>query len=96
MSEQERPFICNCSFCFNGRLRFVQCDTCDEVVALCDACELMWSDIAGVADDANLSSGSTHPICPHCGDEAADFHWLTSADVKGSQLECYVDRADSC
>ena len=91
MSAEEHPFIGSCSFCGDGLLRFLQCGTCEQVVALCDECELMWSDIAGVSHDANLSSDSSYPRCPHCGDEYAEFKWLSIADVQDEKLEQYVD-----
>ena len=91
MSTKERPYIAHCSFCGDGMLRFVKCDTCDEVVALCDECELMWADVAAVSDDANLSSDSSFPRCPHCGDSAADFYWMEGEDIRGSRLENFAD-----
>lgn len=91
MSDRERPFIGSCGFCGDGLLRFVQCETCDEVVALCDECELMWSDIPGLADDANLSSDSSFPRCPHCGDKEAEFQWLTGEEVKLHSLEAFAE-----
>lgn len=91
MSAEERPFICGCSFCGDGLLRFLKCDTCEQAVALCDECELMWADIPGVSDDANLSSASSYPTCPHCGDEAAEFHWLSKEDLRDEQLEQFAE-----
>lgn len=91
MSAEERPFIGSCGFCSDGLLRFLQCDTCENVVALCDECELMWSDIPGVSDDANLSSDTSYPNCPSCGDIDAEFNFLSMDEVKDEKLEQFVE-----
>ena len=90
MSVEERPYICECSFCGNGLLRFLRCKCCQDVVALCDECELMWDDVVAVSEDANLSSGSSYPTCPYCGETKAEFQWLSLQDVRESGLEGYV------
>ena len=41
MTQQESPYIAQCSFCREGLLRFMRCRQCDAVVAICDQCELI-------------------------------------------------------
>lgn len=91
MSSEERPFICSCSFCGDGLLRMLECSTCDSTVALCDECELMWADIPAVSDDSNLSSDSSYPRCPSCGDSDAEFRQLSLDDVREAKLEQFTD-----
>lgn len=86
----KRPYIDCCSFCGNGLLRFLRCKTCDQVVVLCDECELMWSDVKAVSEDANLSSDSGYPRCPYCGEPDAKFDWLSSGDLKDLDLDKYA------
>lgn len=90
MSANERPFLGNCSFCGDGLLRFLQCETCEQVVVLCDECELMWADVQAVSDDANLSSDSNYPTCPYCGDENGEFIWLSLEDLVDVKLQQFV------
>ena len=87
MTKELRPYIEACSFCGNGLLRFRRCMNCNEVVALCDECELMWSDVEGVADDPNLSSESTWPTCPSCGIAATEFDNVTLPELEERQLD---------
>lgn len=91
MSAEEHPFIASCSFCGDGLLRFLQCKTCNHIVALCDECELMWSDIPAISDDANLSSDTCFPMCPYCGQEEAEFKWLKLDQLKDEKLDQFVD-----
>ena len=90
MSAEERPYIDSCSFCGDGLLRFLRCKNCETVVVLCDECELMWSDVKAVSEDANLSSDSGYPRCPHCGHDEAEFDWLSMEDLKDHKLEKFA------
>lgn len=87
MSNEERPFIESCTFCGNGLLRFHRCKTCDEIVALCDECELMWVDIEQLAEDQNLSSDTSFPQCPSCGEAEAEFENVTLQELEDSKLD---------
>ena len=73
MSAEGGPYITHCSFCGEGLLRFLRCSDCQEIVALCDECQLMWEDVERVIQDANCSSDSAFPRCPSCG--ARDAVW---------------------
>lgn len=73
MSKTHQPYIAECSFCGDGLLRFFRCSECDGFAAVCDECELMWSDIAAVGEDHEIESDSTYPVCPHCEAEKPDW-----------------------
>ena len=87
MSREVNPYIETCSFCGNGLLRFRRCQTCDSIVALCDECELMWSDIEGVFQDSNLSSDSLWPQCPSCGEPNAEFSRVSNVELEELKLD---------
>ena len=87
MSNEERPFIGSCSFCGDGLIRFYRCTTCDEVVALCDECELMWVDIESLAEDQNLSSDTSFPQSPSCGQADATFENATTQELEDLKLD---------
>ena len=86
MSDEERPYIESCGFCGNGLLRFYRCRTCDTIVALCDECELMWHDIALVSQDPNLSSDTSYPQCPSCGEAEAEFANVSMQELEDAEL----------
>ncbi len=87
MTNEERPFIDSCSFCGDGLLRFRRCATCDDIVALCDECELMWFDIEALSEDANLSSDTSFPQCPSCGPEQGEFDYVTTQALEDQKLD---------
>lgn len=51
----------------------------------------MWSDIPAISEDANLSSDSSFPMCPYCGQKEAEFKWLKMDELKDEKLERFVD-----
>lgn len=87
MSNKERPYIEQCSFCGNGLLRFYRCSNCDDVVALCDECELMWIDIESLAADQNLPADTSYPQCPSCGLEDSEFTKVTAEELEELKLD---------
>ena len=89
MSGEVKPYIESCSFCGDGLLRFYRCEVCDDIVALCDECELMWRDIAMLSDDPNLSSDTSFPQCPSCGEPQAEFSLVTSEELEERKLDQY-------
>ena len=86
MSSVVNPYITNCSFCNDGRLRFQRCSSCDTIVALCDECRLMWEDIEQVNHDPNGASDSTYPQCPSCGDKQAAWATVPIEEIDESNL----------
>lgn len=90
MSKEERPYIRHCDFCEQGMLRFMRCRDCDSVSAICDECELTWSDIAEVSAQASAKSAGSFPACPNCGAQTADWDKLDSREVRKAKLEDYV------
>ena len=87
MSNEERPYIERCGFCGDGLLRFHRCSTCDEIIALCDECGLMWEDIEALSSDPNLPSDSSSPMCPSCGEREAEFGRVTVEEIDEKHLD---------
>lgn len=87
MTNEASPYIESCSFCGNGLLRFRRCLTCDDVVAVCDECELMWQDIAALSQDPNSSADSAYPQCPACGEERAEFDPVALIELEEKKLD---------
>ena len=87
MTTEERPYIESCGFCGDGLLRFYRCETCDDVVVLCDECELMWIDIEGLAADQNLPSDTSFPQCPSCGEIEAEFKKVSMQELEELKLD---------
>ena len=90
MSGAERPYIGSCAFCGDGLLRFQRCLNCAEIVAMCDECELMWRDIPGLSEDANLSSDTSYPQCPACGARTSEYAHVTIEELEESELGEYA------
>ena len=88
MSTQ--TYIAECSFCGNGLLRFIQCQDCQEIAAMCDECELMWSDIAAVSADPESESASAFPACPNCETELAEWDQPSATAISEADLAVYV------
>jgi hypothetical protein len=84
------PHIALCGFCEQGLLRFMRCNSCTTVVAVCEECELVWLDIAAVKDDPHMPSSSAFPKCPACHSKHAYWSWLTREEIEGSSLVRYV------
>jgi len=86
MTTDEQPYIVQCSFCENGLLRFMRCVACNEVSAVCDECELIWTDIEEVQRDPNSRSSGAFPACPAC--ESKDPNWvsLDTDDIESAGL----------
>ncbi len=55
------PYLGECGFCGNGLLRFWLCEEHDETIALCDECELYWTDPRAVKSDPNHPSSGAYP-----------------------------------
>ena len=90
MSESKLPYINRCGFCEQGLIRFCQCDSCDKVIAICDECELEWSDIGAVHNDPATASTGAFPACPACGNAKASWTRLNRAEVERMDLTSYV------
>lgn len=86
LTRKLEPFLNHCSFCGDGLLRFRRCSSCQRIVALCDECELMWEDVGAVSDDPNLSSDSSFPCCPACGEEQAEWTSVSMEELDENAL----------
>ncbi len=61
-----------CIFCGDGQLIGWRCASCDSVVALCDECELIWSNPRSLLRDASRLSDGNFPVCPICKGDLRD------------------------
>ncbi len=90
MSTEELPYIGECGFCEQGLLRFRSCPECETICAVCDECELIWSDIAEVSEDPSAKAASAYPKCPACGAREKGWGKLDFDDVRDAELDDYV------
>ena len=71
-SPSSEPHERACPFCAQGLLRYWKCSNCDELVLLCDECELVWRDLEDVEKFGSLSHRQfTYPECPSCAGSLA-------------------------
>ena len=47
-------------------MQLMRCQECQAVVAICDECELAWSDISATHADPHVAAVGAFPKCPHC------------------------------
>lgn len=90
MPPTEYPYVVHCGFCEQGLLRFARCESCGGIVALCDECELIWSDIAAVHSAPSLPASGAFPRCPLCQEKTATWTRLSHDDVRRAELEDYI------
>jgi len=90
MSKQAYPYVAECGFCGSGLLRLYRCSHCDGVVAICDECELTWTNIKAVAKNANAKSDGAFPKCPVCDADEADWYYLEPEEIAEHGLGQYV------
>ena len=98
MSRRDLPYIVDCGFCEQGLLRFARCRACGAIVAMCDECELVWTDIAAVQANPSMKSTGAFPACPRCADPdtvsadktAADWTQLDRSEVERAGLTRYM------
>ena len=67
MNSAHRPYVAHCGFCHQGLLRLAECNGCHSIVAICDECELIWTDVAVASRDVDAASSGAYPVCPQCG-----------------------------
>lgn len=80
MSHEDVPSVVHCGFCEQGILRLMRCSECDAEVAVCDECELLWSDLAAVGADPETPSAGTYPTCPLC--QQTHHNWTPVSDAE--------------
>jgi hypothetical protein len=59
-------------------------------VAICDECELIWSDIEIVYADTHAKSNGAFPVCPICGQTHSNWERLDTNKVNQIGLRPYV------
>ncbi len=81
------PYIALCHFCTQGQLRPMRCRSCKKIVAICDECELIWSDIPAVHANAEVKSAGAHPVCPECGEQQTSWELLTRSEISDNGMD---------
>jgi hypothetical protein len=90
MARRSAPYIGRCGFCDQGLLRFLRCRHCQVIVACCDECELIWSDIAAVSRNPHLDSCGAYPACPACGKSPTVWAKPTRDQLRDAQLDGFI------
>ena len=78
-------YICECRVCGNGLVRFWKYR--DELVALCDECELVWDDVAKLANDTATEACGSYPAGSDGSGTEEDWKPATRRDVVRAELE---------
>ena len=87
-SEEERPYVCECGVCGDGLLRLWKCKR--SYYALCDECELVWSDLDAVAEDPEAKAKASYPNTPRRKRKPSDWRELGTAEIERAGLAKYV------
>ncbi|MDA0660400.1 MAG: hypothetical protein O3C60_16385 [Planctomycetota bacterium] len=90
----QRPHIGFCPFCEQGHLGIAGCGFCHTLVAICDECELVWSNVRGVAMNSTTRSSGTYPHCPHCETADARWYWLSPEQIQQAGLQDCIKPLD--
>jgi hypothetical protein len=90
MKKKNYPYVARCSFCRQGLLRPTRCGECQAIVAVCDECELIWTDIEIVFADPHAQSNGAFPECPICGISHSNWERLDADSVEEVGLGHYV------
>ncbi len=95
MPEQDLPYLRSCPVCGDGLLCLYRCGRCDAVVAMCDECELIWSDLARVRRTAKPKSAAAFPACPACEAKRVKWFRLRREEIRDAGLERYLTDGES-
>lgn len=82
-----RLHLGECPLCEQGLIRVVRCPQCRSISALCDECEAIWKKPRSLR---NTPPASQHPQCPDCKRDVEQWEFLTSAELKGQNLDGLV------
>jgi hypothetical protein len=95
MRPEPSPYVSRCTRCENGLLRLYRCAHCQTVAAVCDECELLWTDIPSVSHDPNCPSDASFPACPQCGTVRSTWTRLDGDQIQDAQLDAYLSGRSS-
>ena len=90
MDRKIGPYLGTCRFCQAGLLRVLRCEDCGTIVAVCDECELLWSDIRAMRANPKQRSDGTFPICPTSHTAASHWQRLNLTAIRRAGLGKYV------
>lgn len=84
------PYVQACGFCHDGLVRLYFCRECFSVAAICDECELLWSDIEQIAADPCAPTDDAFPRCPACNATEAGWRRLTREEIVTRGLARFI------
>lgn len=84
-----RGYVRECQVCGNGLVRFWKFR--DEIVGLCDECELFWSDVMALSGDPELRADGSFPGGAGRGGVEAEWKRATRRDVERAGLENAIE-----
>ena len=86
-----KPCVTDCTFCGQGLLRFMTCRNCHSIFAVCDECELLWSDIKQVFNNPDVKSDSNYSgTCPFCKAAANNSYFTTNEEISSKGLDHFI------
>ena len=93
-AKRRRPlmrkgYVCECGVCGNGLVRFFT--YCDAVVGLCDECECVWQDVAGLAKHRKTKADGSFPGGPDRQGQEGDWGRATRREVERAGLENCIE-----
>ncbi len=87
MRPEQVPHLAHCGFCDQGMLRLMRCSDCQQILAVCDECELIWQDLEQVREDPQIRAQGAHPYCPACGTKHATWALLDEESIAEANLK---------
>jgi len=91
--QMRKGYVCECRVCGNGLVRFWTYR--DEVVGLCDECELVWSDVGQLFKDRKSKAAGSFPSGADRKGKESDWGRATRREVERAGLgECVEGYSD--
>lgn len=85
------PYVAECAVCGNGLLRLMECTECGTIAAVCDECELLWTEIADVYEDPSIEADGAYPRCPTCDVRKSRWKRLSIDKIQEYELDEFVE-----
>ena len=86
--QMRKAYICECQVCGNGLVRFWNFR--DDVVGLCDECELVWEDVERLFRRPRSKVSGSFPGGSDGDGSEADWKRATRRDVERADLGGFV------
>ena len=83
-----KAYVCECRVCGDGLVRFWNYR--EEVVGMCDECELVWADAGALSRDCSTQAAGSFPGGPDGRGGEMDWAPATRRQVERAGLEAFV------